>query len=134
MTTYRVEVYRDDRWWMIRVPELDGHRGYDETLTQARRYGDIETEARDYISLVANVAPSTIDLDIHVTVGDIDVSAAEERIAERREAAAAAERAALNDAAVTAIKLKEAGIALRDIGDIIGVSYQRVGQLVGAER
>jgi hypothetical protein len=24
MHTYDVEVYRDGRWWMIRIPELDG--------------------------------------------------------------------------------------------------------------
>ena len=24
MQTYEIEIYRDGRWWMIRIPELDG--------------------------------------------------------------------------------------------------------------
>jgi hypothetical protein len=28
MHTYEISIYRDGRWWMIRIPELDG-------LTQA---------------------------------------------------------------------------------------------------
>ncbi|GAC81764.1 hypothetical protein SAMN04488550_2573 [Gordonia malaquae] len=130
MTTYRLDVYRDDRWWMIRIPQLDGVNGHDEGLTQARTYGDIETEARDYITLVADVAPSTIDLDVHVTIDDLDVTAAEQRITASRKAAAVAEREALNDASATAYRLQKAGVSQRDIGEIIGVSYQRVGQIL----
>ena len=24
MHTYEISIYRDGRWWMIRIPELDG--------------------------------------------------------------------------------------------------------------
>ena len=44
MPTYDIEVYRDGRWWMIRIPELDG-------LTQARHRGEIDEMARDYIAI-----------------------------------------------------------------------------------
>jgi hypothetical protein len=40
---YEIGVYRDGRWWMIRIPELDG-------LTQARHPGEIEDMARSYIA------------------------------------------------------------------------------------
>lgn len=130
MTTYHVDAYRDGSWWMIRVPELDGINGYGETLTQARRYADIETEARDYIGLVADVAPSTIKLDLHITVENLDITETAERIAADRKALAAAERRVADESARAANELKNAGVALRDIGDIIGVSFQRAGQLV----
>jgi hypothetical protein len=44
MHTYDVEVYRDGRWWMIRIPELDG-------LTQARWPGEVKSMARSYIAV-----------------------------------------------------------------------------------
>ncbi|WP_336671697.1 hypothetical protein [Tsukamurella sp. USMM236] len=69
MTTYRVNVHRDDRWWMIDVPELEGYRTAGGainvgTVTQARRYADIEQEARDFICAVVGVEPAAVELAI----------------------------------------------------------------------
>ena len=44
MRTYDIEVYPDGRWWMIRIPELDG-------LTQARWRGEIKSMAWPYIAV-----------------------------------------------------------------------------------
>ena len=44
MHRYEVEVYRDGRWYMIRIPEIDG-------LTQAPHPGEIEDMARSYITI-----------------------------------------------------------------------------------
>jgi hypothetical protein len=44
MRTYDVEVYGDGRWWMIRIPQLDG-------LTQARSPGEIKSMARSCIAV-----------------------------------------------------------------------------------
>jgi hypothetical protein len=44
MHTCEIEVERDGRWWMIRIPELD-------SLTQARWPGEIRRMARDYIAV-----------------------------------------------------------------------------------
>jgi hypothetical protein len=41
---YDIEVYREGRWFMIRIPELDG-------LTQARWPGEIRRMARSYIAI-----------------------------------------------------------------------------------
>ncbi|WP_435594640.1 hypothetical protein [Tsukamurella tyrosinosolvens] len=69
MTAYRVNVHREDRWWMIKVPELEGYRTAGGainvgTVTQARRYADIEQEARDFICTVVDAAPYAVDLKI----------------------------------------------------------------------
>jgi hypothetical protein len=42
--TYEIEVYRDGRWFMIYVPEID-------QLTQARHAGEIELMARELIAV-----------------------------------------------------------------------------------
>jgi hypothetical protein len=44
MHTYEIEVCRDGRWFMIRIPELDG-------LTQARWPGEVKSMARSYIAV-----------------------------------------------------------------------------------
>jgi hypothetical protein len=44
MHTYEVEVERDSRWWMVKIPEIDG-------LTQARWLGEAESMARSCIAV-----------------------------------------------------------------------------------
>ena len=40
---YRVEVTRDDQWWLIRVEGIEG-------LSQARRRSDVEGNAKELIA------------------------------------------------------------------------------------
>ncbi len=47
MNEYEIEVYRDDCWWMIRIPAVDG-------LTQARRLSEVDYMARDYLALATH--------------------------------------------------------------------------------
>jgi hypothetical protein len=58
MRTYEIEVYRKGRWYMIRVPKLDG-------LTQARHPDEIEDMARSYIAVSTGQPIDTIA--VHVT-------------------------------------------------------------------
>ena len=126
--TYRAEVHREDRWWIIRVPELDDANG--TCIGQAKRYDDIDREARHLVTLVADVAPSKVDLDLHIEVAGVDVGAVATTLARNRAAAAAAQREVVESTAVTARRLRAAGLDLRDIGSVVGVSVQRVSQLV----
>ena len=135
MTTYRVNVYRDDRWWMIDVPELDGRRGADGlinvgSLTQARHYTDIEQEARDFICTVVDAAPSAVDLDVHIDVDGLDVGDAAAAIAADRATAKEAEARAISHSTDVAVRLSEAGVPMREIAEIVGVTHQRVDQLI----
>jgi hypothetical protein len=57
MHTYDVGVYRDGRWWMIRIPELDG-------LTQARWPGEVKSMARSYIAVSTDQPIDTIAVRI----------------------------------------------------------------------
>lgn len=135
MTTYRVNVYREDRWWMIDVPELDGHRGADGlinvgSLTQARHYADIEQEARDFICTVVDAAPSAVDLDVHIDVDGLDVGDAAAAIAADRATAKEAEARAISRSTEVAQRLSAAGVPMREIAEIVGVTHQRVDQLI----
>ncbi|MEI2713380.1 MAG: hypothetical protein V9G04_08790 [Nocardioides sp.] len=108
---------------MIEVPEIDG-------LTQARRVGEIEDQARSLIAVTLDVPLSEVAVVIRsVLVGDIDALALAREVEQRRASAASAEQqaaAALRDA-VSQLVARDA--ATRDVGELLGISHQRVSQI-----
>ena len=124
MKTYEIRVYRDGKWWMIEIPGIDG-------LTQARRLSEVEDMARSYIAVDQDVVPSEIELrNPHVIVSGEDLGAAMRDIFEFRRAARVAEEKAAALMVETARRLATQQVPLRDIGEVLGVSHQRVHQLV----
>lgn len=135
MHTYRVNVTRDGRWWMVTVPELDGYVGADGAInvgdtTQARRLADVPTEARDFICTVTDCAPSEVGMDISIVVDGVDVTARAGKLAADREVADRYAAAAAAEARTLARDLAARGVAVRDVGDVLGVSFQRAQQLI----
>lgn len=123
MNTYQVEVTRDRRWWMISVPEIDG-------LTQARRLADVEQMARELIAVTLDVRISEVAVD--VTFGDIDGIPVESCIQTISKEKAEAARLEEDAAAMTRKLVRELvahEVPLRDIGAMLGLSFQRVHQL-----
>jgi hypothetical protein len=125
--TYDVVAERDGAWWAIEV--IRGLPKNRVVFTQARRINDIDATARDAIALLLNVAPNSFDVVIehrlpsglqeHV---DLYARAEELDIVVRSESADARSRAAAG--------LVAAGLTLRETGKLLGVSFQRVKQLV----
>jgi hypothetical protein len=115
----------DGRWWMIRIPDVDG-------LAQARRLSEVDYMARDYL------APAThtpIDkIAVHVFSVEVpplgDIASGAQRIVHDRIAAAEASTKAQEDAAEYARELVAAKVPIRDVADLLGLSFQRVSQLV----
>ena len=131
MTTYAVNVYRDDRWWMLRIPALDDYDGGKwpgEGLTQARRYTDIEQEARDYITTVTG----SDDFDITVTaeLDGLDLEAIHAELVADRAAVEELQARIERRQREVSERLREAAVPVRDIGAVLGVSYQRAHRLV----
>ena len=124
MRTYRVDVERDGRFWLLRVAEVG--------VTQARHLREVDTMARDLIALTTDSDPATFDLDVHV-----EVPAATRRHlqqAERlRDQARDSQSKAADELRAAAQELARSGLPLRDIGQLLGVSYQRAHQLVSAD-
>lgn len=137
MHTYKVIITRDDRWWMITVPELDGYVSAAGVVnlsatTQARRLSEVPGMAVDFICTVTDQPPSKVGIEAVITVDDIDVSIRAAKVAaakvevERQSAALASESRAL------ARDLVAKGVAVRDVGEVLGVSFQRAQQLVSS--
>jgi hypothetical protein len=122
MSAYDVTIKRDGKYWLVYI---DGVRG----LTQAREYGEVETMAREYISLVADEDYDTVEITSVTVEGVTDVI---NQAAQERAEAKALEESASSAIRRAALSLKEATVPLAEIGQIIGVSHQRAHQLVAA--
>ncbi|WP_458681936.1 HicB family toxin-antitoxin system [Prescottella equi] len=125
MKNYRVEVTREGKWWMVAIPEIDG-------LTQARRLEEVELMAREYIAVDTGVKLDEVSADVDIKVDDIDAGTRAERIRTERRQAAELESRALAESKELAHDLAAHNVPVRDIGEILGVSFQRASQLVNS--
>jgi len=125
--TYRVRCEWDDtRWWVVTVPDIPG------AITQARRLDQVEKDVAEVIELMTGETPGTyaIELDWEAPAGGALAKRAQRARADadrKAEEAAEATKAA-------ARALRKAGFSYRDIGTMIGVSYQRAQQLLHDEK
>jgi len=119
---YQVEVTRDGRWWMISVPQING-------LTQARRLAEVEQMARELIAVTLDVRLSEVAVDVTRNIDGIDVESTIETINEEKEKAARLEEDAAAKTKTLVKELVAHNVPLRDIGAILGLSFQRVHQL-----
>ncbi len=123
---YDITVTRDGRWWMIEVPELD-------LLTQARRVDEVAEQARSLISIALDLAPSEVVLgNVHYAVDDHDISNVVSGVEQARAAAREAEEQAQKQTRAAVDQLVKSGVPLRDIGSLLQLSYQRVGQIANS--
>ncbi len=130
MSTYDVTVTREDNLWVADIVELTA-------ATDVVRFADLDVEVRDLIVGLTDADLDGLDLRWRYVVNDRDVSEvvcrfmaaeAELREAREQEAAKAAERDAARLAAIHAIRA--AGLSQRAAADVVGISHQRVHQLV----
>lgn len=124
---HRVTVTREGKWWMIRVPDLD-------ILTQSKSLAGVETSAREAIAVTLDVPVEDVELDLVVRTPAVRVTERARAVSDARARAAELEREATADAVALAAELNAEGVPLRDIGEALGVSFQRAQQLVAAGR
>jgi hypothetical protein len=121
MTTYRVTAKRWKRGWELHI--------VGEGVTQSRSLAEAEDMVRDYIAVMNGVPERSFNVEITPEVGgglDEAVRAAREAV---RSAEAARRSAALASRSI-ATRLRAAGLTGRDIAVVLGVSAQRVSQLL----
>lgn len=122
MSAVEVSVERDGRRWLVRLPAL-------RRTATARNLGEVEAIARDLVSIERDVHPDDVELAVHI---DLPADARRHLTAARRlrEESARANSAAAVEARAAARALSAAGMPLRDVGQAMGVSYQRASQLL----
>jgi len=125
---YQVKVERSGSWWAISVPELPG------LFSQAKRLDKVDSIAREAIALMLDVKSSQIgQLKIEVVprkeIADL-LQEADLASAEAANASARAQELRLEAARL----LRADGLPMRDVGELIGVSHQRVSQILARPR
>lgn len=119
---YRATATRSGRWWAVVVPAVPG------ALTQGPTLKAAAAMAREAVALVLDIPEESVVIDLRPELPDTAATALNDFRSRRseRERAEEAEREAQATAAQV---LREAGLSVRDAGEVLGVSHQRVSQL-----
>jgi hypothetical protein len=118
--TYDVEIFREGRWWIAVVPGVRGAVG------QYTRLSQIEADMREGLAFVLDTPEDKFDIAVTVKLEPASqravdgLAVAEARLAEALEARDAARFKAIETLSY---------LADRDVGELMGISYQRVAQL-----
>jgi len=121
-TTYRVIVTREKDAWLADVPQLEG------SSTYARSLPALDKAVREVIVLGADLPDEAMDelaLDYVYRTGDPRVDELAARVRRER-----AQIAAVEEHTAQAARELSPAYSLRDAGMLLGISYQRVSQLV----
>jgi predicted XRE-type DNA-binding protein len=123
-TRYDVRVYREDELWVADVGDLG--------VTDMLCFADLDVEVRDYVSGMTDVEPQSFDLMWHYRAGDDDITDLIQGLAEVEIDIehTTARRDALRQEIIG--RMSAAGLSQRAIGDVLGLSHQRVHQLARA--
>lgn len=123
VTHYTATARRDGRWWVVQCDQYPG------ALSQVARLEQAAEVHREAIAFVAEVDESDVEVEVRPM---LDPELANElRIAEELAAQAdEADRRAREMRRDVARKLADSGMTVRDVGAVLGVSYQRAHQLV----
>ena len=120
--TYRAMATQEERFWLLSVPELD-------VVTQARTLDRAEATVRDLIAVWLDVPPGSFAVEVEPLLDDEWTKLLRETRDARTTADKASARASeLLRTSVTT--LHDAGLSAREVGSLVGISYQRVQQLL----
>ncbi len=123
MATYRVVMDRDETGaWNAAVPSVRGCHTYGRSIRQATK------RIREALSLFVDDADHAgLEVDVQLDAGIRPLV----KEAQRTRAAAEEATAKWSAAAMSSARaLAEAGLSRRDVGYLLGVSHQRVQQLI----
>ena len=122
MRTYSVTYRRgsgDDAW----LVDVDG---MPDVCTFGRTLDEAAVNAREAIAVTVDASESDVELEEHFAVADVDV----EELVSLRDKAQEMHEVYLSRQRAAALRLADAGVSRRDSARMLGVSHQRVQQLV----
>lgn len=121
--TYTATAHREGAWWVAEVTEQG-------IATQAKRLDLVEAAVRDLLVAWLQVRADSFDVVVEPEVPKVAAGPVRRARKLRGEAdRLQGEAAEATREAATA--LVRSGLTVRDAGALLGLSYQRVGQLVG---
>ena len=116
---------RDGKWWIVRVPEIRG------LFTQVRRLDQVVEWVTDAASMLDDQPEDGWTVTVVPQLGaQNDAVVTSAKLARERLRHAESQSAETNRTAIT--HLSALGLSTRDIGAILGLSHQRVQQIVAS--
>ena len=124
MKTFRVVYERDESGhWIATVPAVKGCHTYGRSINQARE------RIREALGLfVSNARGARLTDDVRLPADLRRLLEAQHKARRRAEQAQAVARTVISHAARKLVKAK--GLSVRDAGELLALSHQRVQQLV----
>ena len=120
--TLKANAYKEGKWWMVSIPEIDG-------LTQCRAIEKIPAQAADLAAISLDIPADQIVINLSYTL-DEKATAASESWHAAQEQLTEAKVNAETRLAELARTLKTQGYTLKDIGALTGYTFQRIGQIL----
>lgn len=125
MITYRVTATRDGDWWSLVADDVQGR----EVASQSRRLDQAEPAIREAIALVLDVDGEAFDVDISPDLRHVDVSEETLEALQLRQALAELSDQAHRRTPAAVADLRRAGLTVRDVAQLLGVTPSRVSQI-----
>lgn len=124
MAAYTVTARRTGDWWALEVPDVPG------AYSQCKRLEQAADLAREAIALVLDKDEADIDVTVEPQLPD-EMAELVDSIHQAREAMEKIVREA-QQMQVTLIHdlVNECHLSYRDVGQIVGISHQRVSQVL----
>lgn len=114
--------YKEGRWWMISIPEIDA-------LSQATTIESVPAVAADLAAIVLNVPAEDVAVHISYRLPEAAVRA-EEDWQHAKEDLSAAEAKVTDTLREYIRTLRGSGYTLKDIGQVTGYTFQRISQIL----
>jgi len=129
---FEVDCIRTGDWWAIEVPEVPG------VHTQARRLDQVPAMAKDAIALMFEVPGEEIGVTIRSARLTPDGGSLAEKeldclLQERHELAERQSKFTAHTRSVALQLVHDRCLTLRDAGRLMGLSHQRIAQLLGSD-
>ncbi|MEX0835948.1 MAG: hypothetical protein WD010_07640 [Nitriliruptor sp.] len=125
MTTYRVTATREADWWALVAFDVVGR----EVASQSRRLDQADATIREAIALVLDVEEDAFEVDITPDLKPTDVSAGTLEALELRRVLAELTDRARRETPAAVAELRRAGLTVRDVAGLLGVTPSRVSQI-----
>lgn len=122
VTEYIVTAEHTGKWWVLQAVDVPG------AISQVARLDHAE-QIREAIAFVAGVPEADVEVVVHPVL-EVELEAALTKHHASRQHAEDAANDAADSSRRLARELAERGFSLRDIGVMLGVSHQRVHQLI----
>lgn len=110
-------------WWVVTVAELPG------IVTQGRNLVDARAMARDAIAIWNERSEDTFDVAVEARLAPGADQTRSRALEARKEAERAQQEAARATREAVRTLIEDQGLTIRDVSQLLGVSYQRVAQL-----